>query len=106
MDYKCAIYVRTATINNEGLLQHGRQLELCKRFVRDNGYELYNIYQDIVGGLKLNRSALQELLNDVSDGKINTIVMTDTTRFVRNRGLLTLIHSFLEDNNIRITSLD
>lgn len=105
MNNKCAIYVRTANIRNEGLLAHRRQLEQCKRFVRDNGYELHNIYQDIAGGLTLNRSALQELLNDVSEGKFNTIAMTNKSRLVRDRGLLTLIHSFLEDNNISILTL-
>jgi DNA invertase Pin-like site-specific DNA recombinase len=106
MNNKCAIYVRTANIRNEGLYSYQNQLEQCKKYAKDKGYELYNIYQDIASGVALNRSALQELLNDASEGKFNTIIMTNKSRLVRDYGLLTLIQSFLEDNNISILTLE
>lgn len=85
--YKVGIYVRLSKENSrdeESLSIENQKLILIKH-VRDNGWELIEIYSDDgFSGANQDRPALQKMLQDVKDGYINTILIKDLSRLGRN----------------------
>jgi hypothetical protein len=79
---RCAIYTRTA----RGTEQHHGQRELAEGYVANNGWHcLPDHYDDCgYGGANLDRPALQRLLQDIQDSKIDCVVICDLARLSRS----------------------
>ena len=88
-----AIYARTSTDSQkEGIKS---QTESCKSVLRDGELAHIDLYQDeAVSGSIDDRDQFQQLLRHISEGKIETVVVSEISRLSRNT--LTLIE-FLED---------
>lgn len=61
------------------------QIEILSKYAHEHNMIIYKAYSDHhESGTKMDRPALQELLKDASEGKINTILVKDLSRFGRN----------------------
>jgi DNA invertase Pin-like site-specific DNA recombinase len=105
MKKQTAIYVRASRSDDGGKHPLTSQIAECKHYVTSKGLDLYKIYLDNPPGTIHPQNVLQELLDDVSDGKIDTLVLPYLTRLVRSDELLDIITTFLEENNVKIVTL-
>jgi len=88
---KVAIYIRVSTDKQE----LNTQLEICKKHCEVKGYEVYNVYQDIISGTTTTRQAFSELLEDMRAYKFQGIVFTKLDRLARSLShLLSLFEEF------------
>lgn len=75
----CAIYVRKSSEENleRNLNDPNVQRFICEKYVKDKGWKLAPKKYDDIGypGDTLERPALQELLQDVENGKIDCVVV-------------------------------
>ena len=88
---RCAIYTRKSS--EEGLEQSfnslAAQREACRAFILSQKHEgwtvVKNVYDDggISGGT-MDRPALKRLLNDIQEGKVNTVVVYKVDRLTRS----------------------
>jgi site-specific DNA recombinase len=76
---KCAIYTRKSS--EEGLEQSfnslAAQREACRAFILSQKHEGWSVLRDIyddggISGGTMERPALQRLLKDIQEGKVNT----------------------------------
>lgn len=86
----CAVYVRKST--EKGLEQEfnslNNQEQACKSYIMSqtfNNWEYYKTYEDggISGGT-IERPALKEMLDDIKNGKIQTVVVYKVDRLSRS----------------------
>ena len=90
MTIKCAIYTRKSTehgLNMEfNSLQN--QEEACKAYIASqsfNGWQYYKTYSDAaISGGTMERPALKQMLDDISKGLINTVVVYKVDRLSRS----------------------
>ncbi len=94
---KAAIYCRVST---DEQAREGYSIEAQKRnltkYAIDNNFEIYDYYIDDGYSAKdLNRPKLQDLLNDVKDGKVNVVCVWALDRLTRDVvDMWTLINTF------------
>ena len=61
------------------------QKEFLSNYAREHGYiNLKHYTDDGFSGRNFNRPAIKELLKDVEDGKVGTVIVKDMSRFGRN----------------------
>jgi len=84
----CAIYTRVSTD-----LQAEKEFSSCeaqeekiKSFIKSqNNWQIYKVYSDAgYTGINTNRPALQELLDDINQGKIDIILAYKIDRLTRS----------------------
>ena len=86
----CAIYVRKSTKKGLELAFNSlhNQEEACKNYILSqvfNNWEYYKTYVDgSLSGGTMERPALQEMLSDIKDGKIDTVVVYKVDRLSRS----------------------
>ena len=86
----CAIYVRKST--EKGLEQEfnslNNQEEACKAYILSqafNEWEYCQTYEDGgISGVTMKRPALQQMIKDIKDGKIQTVVVYKVDRLSRS----------------------
>ena len=90
MTIKCAIYTRKST--EHGLEQEFNSLqnqeESCKAYIASqsfNGWQYYKTYSDAaISGGTMERPGLQEMLSDIANGIINTVIVYKVDRLSRS----------------------
>lgn len=78
-----AIYVRQSQEHLEGI---DRQIALCKKLCKANGWDVYRIYQDNDVSAFKNRgkgTAWAQMLSDIVEEGIDTVVATNMDRLLR-----------------------
>ena len=75
------IYARVSTRNQKDDLQN--QVDFLRTFCNARGMIVDNCIEDFGSGLNYNRKKWNQLLDDVMDGKIKTIVISSKDRFIR-----------------------
>ena len=75
------IYARVSTRNQKDDLQ--KQVDFLRTFCNARGMIVDNCIEDFGSGLNYNRKKWNQLLDDVIDGKIKTIVISSKDRFTR-----------------------
>jgi site-specific DNA recombinase len=96
---RALIYARTATAGQDGQnLSMETQLEACRRYAREQGYEVTAEYQDAgVSGMTLDRAGLQALRETFRQGGIAAVIITGLDRLTRSAvDLLTIRKEFIE----------
>ena len=103
-----AIYVRVST---DEQVQEGfsvrAQTEKLKSYALLKDWEIFNIYSDegISGKNIVDRPAINKLIDDINDGKVNNVLVFKVDRLTRNtKNLLELVELF-EENNCAFNSL-
>lgn len=108
---RCAIYTRAATQDcSESPAAIQVQRELAESFIADragSGWVLVPERYDDPGmsGLSSDRPALQRLLSDVRDGKIDCIVTRDLGRLSRSFTGMTAISLELTLNGVQLVTV-
>lgn len=108
-------YIRVSTQNQvrEGY-SLSYQREEIKRYCNANNLELVHIYEDagISGakvdedGMTVDREGLQQLLCDLAQNSITSIVVLNTSRIWRSDMVKVLIHRELKKHGADITSIE
>ena len=75
------IYARVSTKNQKDDLQN--QVEFLKQFCNAKGMIVNQCIEDLGSGLNYNRKKWNELLDEVMENKIKTIVISSKDRFIR-----------------------
>jgi DNA invertase Pin-like site-specific DNA recombinase len=82
-------YMRTATADRRvARISLERQDQACKEYADALGLCVSAVYYDVgASGLAEHRPALDQLMRDLSCGRIRHVVMADPDRLARNRQL-------------------
>ena len=75
------IYARVSTRNQKDDLKN--QVEFLKTFCNSKGMIVSQCIEDYGSGLNYNRKKWNQLLNEVMENKIKTIVISNKDRFIR-----------------------
>lgn len=75
------IYARVSTRNQKDDLKN--QVEFLKTFCNSKGMIVSQCIEDFGSGLNYNRKKWNQLLNEVMENKIKTIVISNKNRFIR-----------------------
>ncbi len=107
---RCAIYTRVST-DEQARSEYSsldRQREVCAAYVdihREKGWHLVQVYEDGgYSGKDLNRPGLQELVQDLSEGKIDAIVTYKIDRISRSLKDFYDFWEVLKDHNVTFAS--
>lgn len=82
-----ALYVRLSRDDdNEGDSNSiANQIAILTKYVKDHGITNYKIYKDDgYSGTNFNRPGFQEMLSDIENGLVSTVIVKDMSRFGRN----------------------
>jgi putative DNA-invertase from lambdoid prophage Rac len=86
---KAAIYIRVSTSEQTTENQRERLMGFCSRV-----YEVYKVYEDIGSGLRDDRPAFNEMMDDMRAGCFDAIIVWKLDRI--GRSLQHLLHIFQE----------
>jgi len=100
---RCAIYTRVSTDNQAEVEFNSceAQLEKIKSFIKSQeNMEVFKVYSDPgFTGANLNRPALNEILNDIKQNKVNLVISYKIDRLTRSpKDFYQLIELFEEYN--------
>lgn len=101
---KCAIYIRTASKNNQDY-HLKTQTERLERYITERKWELFNSYIDIGSGTNKHKN-LQAMIEDAQNNKFDVILSTDPSRLFRNPEQSSKMKKLCELNEIHIITLD
>ncbi|MFT0636698.1 cassette chromosome recombinase CcrB [Staphylococcus ureilyticus] len=99
-------YIRVSTERQvEGYSVDG-QITQIEQFCQFNGYDLVDIYADRgISGKSMNRPALQRMLQDAKNGKLDCVIVYKINRLARNTSDLLTIVEELHRQNVEFFSL-
>lgn len=108
--YKVAGYVRLSKEDKVKDESNSitNQKSIINSFIKDNqDLELVDFYiDDGYSGANFNRPKFKRMIKDITDSKINTIIVKDLSRFGRNHiEADNYIENFLPGYNVRIISI-
>ena len=98
-----------AEVANGSLVTQRSRLEefvKYKKLYTEDEWEIHNVYED--GGLSgkdIDRPALQEMLEDVRDGAINTVIVTKIDRISRSVVDFSHLWKIFESHDVQFISL-
>lgn len=75
------IYARVSTAKQKKDLEN--QIETLKLFANSNGFVVNKIYKDIASGMSFDRQNFKDMLFDVIEHKIKTVLISNKDRFSR-----------------------
>lgn len=78
---KAVIYARVSTKNQKDDLKN--QVAFLRQYANARGLIVDECIEDYGSGLNYNRKKWNELLDDVMDGNVKTIIITHKDRFIR-----------------------
>ncbi len=108
----CAIYTRKSTV--EGLDQDftslDAQREAAENYIKSQQHEGWTAYEERYDdggftGANIERPALQKLLNDIKEGKINCVVVYKVDRLSRSLIDFAQLLEFFDKNNVTFVSV-
>lgn len=78
-----AIYGRVSTPKQKQDLDN--QIKLLREYAVSNGYKINNdfVYTDIASGMNENRLGLNKLVNEIINGNISTLIISNRDRLTR-----------------------
>ena len=102
-----AAYTRVSTREQAEGSGLGTQRQKIRQWARLHDVDSVELYEDAgASGGTTDREALQELLEDVESGDVDTVVVYKADRLSRSlRDLLTLLDNRLEPNGVRFVSV-
>ena len=75
------IYARVSTSKQKKDLEN--QIETLKLFANSNGFVVNKIYKDVASGMSFDRQNFKDMLFDVIEHKIKTVLISNKDRFSR-----------------------
>lgn len=105
---KVGCYVRVSTEHQaEEGYSISEQTERLKNFCKAKEWTVYKVYTDAgISGAKLDRPALNKMLSDAKNGKIDMVLVYKLDRLSRSqKDILYIIEDILKPNNCGFTSM-
>ena len=104
--YKVGIYIRLSREDDDKDSESEsitNQRSLLLQYVRENNYNLFDIYiDDGYSGTNFNRPAFKRLIADINTGKINMVITKDMSRLGRDYiGTGNLIEKYFPEHEVR-----
>lgn len=90
---KAAIYCRVSTSEQDA----SNQEYLCREYCKRNNIEVFEVYIDVISGIKHTRPCFSKMLIDMRQYKFNAIIVSKLDRI--GRSLSHLLSIFDELNN-------
>lgn len=104
---RCAVYARVSTEMETQKTSIAHQINFFEKYIQEKGWDLYNIYEDIESGRRIdNRQGMQQLLEDSEKGKFDIILTKSISRFARNTLEGLKIIRDLKARNIRFVTIE
>ena len=104
MSNKTAIYVRVSTDEQkDNGYSVDAQLRMLKEYCERNNYEIFDVYNDAgYSGKDLMRPAMQRLLNDIKNKKIDILLAIKVDRLTRNNYDGFWLLNYCQDYDVKI----
>jgi site-specific DNA recombinase len=109
---RCAVYTRKSTEHNLDLAFNSldAQREACEAYIKSQTHEGWRLvrsrYDDGgLSGASLDRPALQQLLDDVRDGKIDVIVVYKVDRLTRSLADFAKLVELFDQHSVSFVSV-
>ena len=102
-----ALYARLS-VNENGERDESleTQCDLLKSYVKENSLGTFRFYIDSdISGTYFDRPGLIQLINDINNNLVNTVLVKDLSRLGRNNGETLTFLDFLNEKNIRLIAL-
>ncbi|WP_064091540.1 recombinase family protein [Rossellomorea aquimaris] len=97
------IYIRVSTKLQETKYSLSAQKEELTKYAKDQGWNIVATYRDIESGGKLEKEGMDQLLNDVEEGKTDVVLVMDQDRLSRlDVAEWEFLKSTLRDNKVKI----
>ncbi|MDS9470862.1 recombinase family protein [Sporosarcina pasteurii] len=103
---KAAILVRVSTSREEQKSSLENQRKLFTQVCAENGWEIYEFYQEVESGTRSNRKGLDQLINDAKEQKFDLILAKELSRLARNVPLAYQLKEILTKHKIHLKTLD
>ncbi|MDX8365228.1 recombinase family protein [Cytobacillus sp. IB215665] len=103
---RCAIYIRVSTDKEEQKASLKYQQELFYRYIKEQGWDIYEFYVDVQSGTTAKRKNLQKMIKDAEEKKFDIILAKELSRLARNGELSYKIKNLCENQGIHIITLD
>ena len=88
---KVAIYCRVSTEEQDA----DKQEAICKEYCNRMGFDIFNVYKDIISGATSSRPNFNILIDDMRESKFDVIMVTKLDRLGRSlQHLLSLFNEF------------
>lgn len=102
------IYVRVSTQEQAEGYSLSEQEARLKAYCTARGWVVYNVYSDAgFSGGNTNRPALQKLINDIKNKKLDTVIVYKLDRLSRSqKDTLTIIEDIFISNDINFISIN
>ncbi|RWR11658.1 YneB family resolvase-like protein [Siminovitchia fortis] len=101
---KVIIYCRVSTEKQEQETSLARQEEELSAAAGKWGFQVDSVIHDQSSGYDLDRPGLMEMLDKISSGNIDAVLIQDETRLGRGNAKIALIH-FLFKEDVKLYSL-
>ena len=103
---KAAIYIRVSTDREEQESSLVNQRQFFEGYVKERGWDIFNIYVDVESGTKRNRKSLQQLIADGKQRKFDIILAKEFSRIARNQIFALEIKEMIETYKIHLITMD
>ena len=107
---KAGIYIRVSTDKESQETSLEYQELACRAFAESNGFEVYNVYQDVFTGTKSGRynkrDGYNKLVKDALSKNIDVIIVKDLSRLSRNSLELEYLRDHVVAKNFHIVTLN
>jgi len=102
---KAGLYIRIST-GEQSKFSLKSQEDLLRKYCKDKGIEPYGVYQDQKGRFTFEeRNSLMKLLDDVENGKIDFVLVTELDRLAGDTGIIGYIKYTLKKYNVKLISI-
>ena len=99
---KIALYIRVASADDESMKN---QEHLMREYAADRGYSDVVVYRDNgKSGLSLDRTGMNELVAEIRNGNISTVITKDLSRIARDWKLTHAFLDFLKEHGIELVT--
>lgn len=103
---KAALYVRVSTLNQIERESLSNQEERLRAYCKANNIPEYKIYKDAgISAKDIRRPALEQLMEDIEQDKVNMVVVTKLDRITRSLKDLIELMEFFENHNTKFISI-
>lgn len=102
---KAGLYIRIST-GEQSKFSLEAQEEQLRNYCKDKDIEVHRVYQDQKGRFTFEeRNSLMRLLDDVENGKINLVLVTELDRLAGDTGIVGYIKYTLKKHNVGLISI-
>lgn len=103
---KVALLIRVSTSKEEQKSSLENQKKLFMQMCSANGWEIYDVYEEVESGTHTNRKGLNQLINDAKEHKFDLILAKELSRLARNVPLAYQLREILKKHKIHLKTLD